>query len=49
MEGRFATPGRGGPHTCSNAVSGGPSIDLADLFAASAPPVLTLCVLCTEE
>ncbi len=41
----MATPGRGGPHTCSSAVSGGPSIALADLFAASAPPVLTLCVL----
>ena len=42
----MATPGRGGPHTCSSAVSGGPSIALADLLAASAPPVLTLCVHC---
>ena len=49
LEGRLATPGRGGPHTCSSAVSGGPSIALADLFAASAPPVLTLCVLCTAQ
>jgi hypothetical protein len=49
----LATPGRGGPHMCSSEVSGGPSITLAlvlfwclaDLFAVSAPPVLTLCVL----
>jgi hypothetical protein len=47
-KGDWQRPGVG-PHTCSSAVSGGPSIALADLFAACAAPVLTLCVLCTEQ
>ena len=39
--------GRGDPHACSSGGLGGPRTARADLFAASAPPVLTLCVLFT--